>query len=136
MQTLKAGVLYFTLVFAAGVVLGTMRVFWLVPHLGEWTAELLEAPLMLGVTILAARWIVRRLAVPSTWPHRLGMGSVAFGLILAAELALVLCLRGLSLGEYVASRDPVSGTVYLVMLGVFALMLRLVARRGGRLHEP
>ena len=33
------------------------------------------------------------------------------------------------MGEYVASRDPVAGMVYLVMLGVFAIMPMLVARR-------
>jgi hypothetical protein len=130
MQIMHAGVLYFALVFAAGVVLGLMRVFWVVPHLGARIAELVEMPLMLMVMMVAARWIVRRLAVPPTRSNRLGMGGIAFGCLLAAELMLVRWLRGLSLGAYVASRDPVSGTVYLVMLGVFALMPRLVARRG------
>lgn len=37
-------------------------------------------------------------------------------------------LRGLSVKEYLATRDPVSGTVYYVMLGVFAIMPLLVAR--------
>lgn len=129
MQTLKAGILYFALVFGVGFVLGPIRVFWVAPHLGERTAELMEAPMMLVVTMLAARWVARRLAVPSTWSSRLGMGGVALGLLLAAEWTLVLWLRGLSIGEYVASRDPVSGTVYIVMLGVFAMMPLLVARR-------
>ena len=31
--------------------------------------------------------------------------------------------------EYLESRDPVSGAVYLLMLGLFALMPWLVARR-------
>ena len=57
------------------------------------------------------------------------MGCVALGLLLVAEFTLVLWLRGLSIGEYLASRDPVSGTVYYVMLGVFAIMPLLVARR-------
>jgi type IV secretory pathway TrbD component len=57
------------------------------------------------------------------------MGGVALGLLLAAEFTLVLWLRGLSIDEYVASRDPVSATVYYVMLGVFALMPLFVARR-------
>ena len=130
MQTLQAGILYFALVFAAGFVLGPMRVFWVVPHLGERTAELMEMPIMLMVMMVAARWIVRRLAVPSTWSSRLGMGGIALGLLLAAEWILGLWLRGLSIGAYVAGRDPVAGTVYLLMLGVFALMPRLVARRG------
>jgi hypothetical protein len=56
--------------------------------------------------------------------------GVALGLLLIAELTLVLWLRSLSIGESVASRDPVSGTVYILMLGVFALMPLLAARWG------
>ena len=66
-RILKAGALYFGVVFGAGFVLGTVRVIWVVPHLGERTAELIEAPLMLAVTIVAARWVVKRLAVPASW---------------------------------------------------------------------
>lgn len=127
-QTLKAGVLYFAVVFGAGFVLGTIRTLWVVPHVGARTAELMESPIMLVVTILTARWIVRRLAVPFTLPSRLGMGSVALGLMLVAEFTLVLWLRGLSIREYLASRDPISGTVYYLMLGLFAVMPLLVAR--------
>jgi len=84
---------------------------------------------MFVVILVAAGWIVRRLAVPSTPSSRLGRGCVALGLMLVAEFTLVLWLRGLSISEYLASRDPVSGTVYYVMLGVFAVMPLLVARR-------
>ena len=129
MPILKAGVRYFALVFGAGFVLGTIRTMWIVPRLGTRTAELMETPIMFVVTILAARWIVLRLAVPSTPFARLGMGCIALGLLLVAEFGLVLWLRGLSIKEYLATRDPVSGTVYYVMLGVFAAMPFLVARR-------
>ena len=129
MQILKAGALYFILVFGAGFVLGPIRIRWVVPHFGTRMAELMEAPIMLGVTIGAARWIVRRLAVSSTLSSRLGMGCLALGLLLTAEFTLVLWLRGLSIREYLVSRDPVSGTVYYVMLGVLAIMPLLVARR-------
>jgi hypothetical protein len=37
MQTLKAGAVYFLLIFAVGWVLGPMRELWLVPHLGRTT---------------------------------------------------------------------------------------------------
>lgn len=84
---------------------------------------------MLVVTIVAARWIVHRLAVPSVAFSRLGMGFVALGLMLVAEFGIVLWLRGLSIREYLATRDPVSGAVYYVMPGVFAVMPFLVARR-------
>jgi len=129
MRILKAGTLYFALVFGVGFVLGTIRTLWVVPRFGTRMAELMETPIMFVVTILAARWIVRRLAVPPKPLSRLGMGCVGFGLLLVAEFTLVLWLRGLSISEYLASRDPVSGTVYYVMLGVFCLMPLLVARR-------
>jgi hypothetical protein len=129
MQILKAGTLYFVLVFGAGFVLGPIRILWAVPRFGTRVAELMEAPIMFVVTILAAGWIVRRLAVPPKPSNRLGMGCVGLGLMLVAEFTLVLWLRGLSISEYLASRDPVSGTVYYVMLGVFCIMPLLVSPR-------
>jgi hypothetical protein len=129
MQILKAGVLYFVVVFGAGFVLGTIRTLWVVPHVGTRMAELMEAPAMLVVTIMAARWVVRHFAIPSVASTRLGMGGIGLTLLLAAEFGLVLWLRGLSVREYLATRDPVSGTVYYLMLVVFASMPLFVARR-------
>ena len=129
MQILKAGLLYFALVFGAGFVLGPIRLLWVVPRFGTRIGELMEAPIMFVITIAAARWVVRRLAVPSIPSRRLGMGGVALSFLLIGEFALVLCLRGLSVREYLAGRDPVSGTVYYLILGVFAIMPLLVARR-------
>jgi len=127
-RTLKSGLLYFTLVFGAGFVLGTIRVLWVVPRFGERMAELMETPIMLVVTILAARWVVQRLAVARTAAKRLAVGLVALALLLVAETTGVLFLRGLTMREYFASRDPVAGTAYLVMLAVFAIMPLLVNR--------
>ena len=59
---------------------------------------------------------------------RLGVGFVALGFLPAAEFAVVLGLRGLTISQYLAERDQVAGTVYMVMLGVFAVMPLLVAR--------
>jgi hypothetical protein len=128
MQILKAAVLYFALVFGAGVLLGPIRILWVAPQLGTRMAELLEAPILFVITIAAARLIVRRLAVPPTPSSRLGVGCIALTLLLLAEFTLVLWLRGISISEYLAGRDPVAGTVYYVMLGVFAVMPVLVAR--------
>jgi hypothetical protein len=129
MQILKAGVLYFALVFGAGFVLGPIRILWLAPRFGTRAAELVEAPVMLVVIIFAARWTTARPAVSATPSGRLGVGLIALGLLLIAEFTLVLRLRGLTIPEYMASRDSVSGTVYYVMLGVFAVMPLFVARR-------
>jgi len=129
MQILKAGAVYFALVFGAGFALGTIRTLWVVPTVGTRTAELMETPIMLVVVVLAAGWIVRRLGVPPVASRRLSVGLVALGLLLIAELTFVLWLQRLTIDEYLASRDPVAGTVYIVMLGVFAIMPLLVARR-------
>ncbi len=128
MRILKAGALYFALVFGAGFLLGTIRTLWIVPRLGIRTAELMEAPIMLLVTILAARWVVRRCSLPPAPAIRLGVGMVALAFLLIAEFTLVLGIRGLTLAEYIASRDPVAGTVYVILLGVFAAMPLRVAR--------
>jgi hypothetical protein len=92
-------------------------------------SELMEAPFMLIVTIASATWVVRRLSVPAETYKRLGMGMIALGLLLTLEFTLVLWIQGLTIREYFANLDPVSGTVYYVMLGVFAVMPLFVARR-------
>ena len=129
MKILKAGVFYFALVFGAGFVLGPIRLLWVVPRFGTRMAELMETPIMFAVTIVAAQWILRRLALSSATFSRLGMGLVGLGLMVVAEFNLVLWLQGLSMSEYLASRDPVSGTVYYVMVALFAVIPLLVARK-------
>lgn len=109
--------------------LGPIRILWAVPRFGERTAELMETPIMFVVIVLAARWTCRRLSVPSMPSQRLRMGVLAFVLLLVPEFTVVLWLRGLTLSEYFANRDPVAGTAYMVMLGVYAVMPLLVERR-------
>ena len=127
----RAGVLYFALVFSAGFFLGALRVTLLVPRVGVRIAELTEAPLMLLVTLLAARFVIRRLSLPTSVTTRLLTGLVALGLLLAAEIAVATILQGQSLSGYIKSRDPVSGAVYVALLCVFALMpaILMTARR-------
>ena len=83
---------------------------------------------MLAVTVAAARWVVRRLTVPADSTTRLIMGTISLALMLFVEFALVVRLRGLSPLEYLATRDPVSGTAYYVSLIIFALMPLIIAR--------
>lgn len=132
MQVLKVGALYFAAIFAVGFGLGTIRTLWVEPALGTRAAELIEAPIMLLVVILAARKIVQRHIELSQWRHWLAVGLVALVLLLAVEFSVVLRLRDMSLSEYFATRDPVSGTVYYLLLGVFALMPLLMFSRHRR----
>jgi hypothetical protein len=122
MLVVKAAALYFLLAFGAGFILGPFRILVLVPRIGERWAELLELPVMLAVCYCAARWVCRRFAVPPQAAPRLRMGFLALALLLGAEFGLVLWLRGLSVAQYLATRDPVSGTAYYLSLLVFALL--------------
>jgi hypothetical protein len=89
----------------------------------------METPIMFVITVLAARWVARRLLLSPTLATRLGVGFVALGFMLITEFTFVLWLRGLTIGEYLARRDLVAGTVYILMLVVFAVMPLFVARR-------
>lgn len=129
MQVLQAAVLYFLLVFGAGFVLGTVRVLFLVPLLGERAAELLEMPLMLGVIVAAARWTVRRRLDDPRLAAALSVGFLAMGLVLSADLVVGMWLRGMSATEVFLDRDPVSGAAYYASLLFFAVMPAILLRR-------
>ena len=128
MTILAAGAIYFLLVFSAGFILGPIRIMLLVPRLGERWAELLEMPVMLAVIIVAARWVIELFSLTSDPTARLCMGGLALALLLSAEFSLVLRLRKMTIHDYLETRDPVSGTAYYLMLGVFALMPLFVGR--------
>jgi len=127
-RTLRAALLYFALTFGAGFLLGPLRILFLVPRLGARAAELVEIPVMIGITWLAARWVTRRFSVPPQRGPRLSLGVTAGALLLLAEFTLVLRLRGLTLEEYFATRDPISGTAYYAAVLVLVLMPLLVNR--------
>ena len=122
MRNFKPALLYFALVLGTGFLFGMIRVPFLVPRLGERSAELLEMPFMLVAIVLAARHVVRRFELPKNAALRLKVGFAALAMPVLAEGLLATLLQGRSLTEFIASRDPVSGSVYLGMLLLFALM--------------
>lgn len=126
MPRIKASLAYFGIVLGTGFALGVVRVPFLVPRLGERYAELLEMPIMLLVIVLAARYVVRRFNLAPDPAIRLQVGFAALALSVAAELLLATVLQSQSLIQYLSSRDPVSGSVYLLLLLVFALMPALL----------
>lgn len=126
MKVWVRGSVYFALVFCVGFALGVVRVFWVAPNIGERAAELVETPLMLGASFLFARLVVRRFPARTRLEY-LASGMLALALLLAFEFTVVLGLRGLSMEEYFASRDPVSGAVYAGSLVLFALLPWLVS---------
>ena len=133
MRILKAGALYFGLVFGTGNVLGMIRVPFLVPRLGVRIAELIEMSFMCVAIVLAARHIVHRFERPPRASIRLPVGLIALCITVSAELSLAVAFQEQSLAGYILSRDPVSGPVYLARLVLFALMPWVLGRmRGGR----
>ena len=122
MRALKAGVVYFLLVFAVRWILGPIRELWAVRHFGRMAATLSEAVVMLIAMTVAALWVIRRFEVPQTVSATLSIGLIAIGLLFPAEIAGVLWVRGLSLQEYVASFVTAPGVISLVMFLLFAAM--------------
>ena len=119
---LKAAAIYFGIVFGTGFLLGPFRVLLLEPRVGARTAELLEAPVMLLAIVLVGRWVGRRWCSGFGSGARLGVGLIVAGLILGADLAVGVGLRGMSAVEVFAGRDPVSGTVYYALVALTAAM--------------
>lgn len=118
---LRFSILYYLLVFGAGFVLGVVRVSWLLERMGERNAELAEMPVMAVICALVARRLVQRNRGRLEAGTALLAGGGALVLLLATEFTLVLTLRGQSLAESIASRDPVSGTAYALGLIWFAV---------------
>ena len=124
-NTIQAGLFYFALVFGTGFVLGVFRVPLLVPRIGERWAELAEMPLMATVIYWAAGFILRRFPAIRSPMRSLVAGVLALALLVSAELASATLLQDKTLAEYIASRDKVSGSVYVALLLVFAAMPRV-----------
>ena len=127
MKILKAGATYFGIVFGIGFILGFVRVLWIVPQFGVRTAELAEMPLMFIAIIFTARWLVQHFDLQGLF-ECLKVGFIALILLLTLEFSVVLWLQGLTINDYFAKRDPVSSTVYFVMLLIFALMPMFMKR--------
>lgn len=129
MRLLKPALIYFGVVFGVGFVLGPFRVLLLEPRLGTRTAELAEAPVMLLAITLAGRWVGRRLCTGSSPVALLGVGVLAAALVLTADVAVGVGLRGMSVAQVFTARDPVSGTVYYLLIALFAAMPWVWGRR-------
>jgi hypothetical protein len=117
-RAFNAGLLYCAVVFAAGVVFGVVRNFWIAPLSGEMVAVWLEAPILLAISWSASAWVVERLEVSESFIDRMLMGGVALAVLVCAEAVLAMFINGRSLGEY------------LLFHGHSGLLLGLLAQLG------
>jgi hypothetical protein len=122
MTAWAAAVAYFATAFVAGFVLRTARVLVIAPRIGGFAAVLLELPIMLGVSWLAARALVRRLRAPVTGLDGITMGFVALVLLLWAEVLLGVMAFGRTLPEQVATWLEPEGLLGLAGQVAFGLL--------------
>lgn len=99
-RTMQAGSVYFLLVFAAGFLMGTLRVLLIEPAVGQTVAVLLEIPVMLVVAWFAGRRAVAWFAVPARLLPRLAMGGLAFALLMVTEMGVSVLAFQRTLGEH------------------------------------
>lgn len=132
MTAVKAGLVYFALVFAAGFALGTIRVLFVVPAVGEAPAVLVEIPIMLTISWIVCRLIVRRFAVPPVIRDRAVTGGLAFALLMTAEIGVAWLLGRRSVSAYLAHYVTLAGAFGLAGQLAFAafplLQLKLSSR--------
>ena len=125
MNALYAGAAYFASVFAAGFVLGTLRVLAVEPALGALGAVLVETPFILAASwLLYGHWI-KRFAVPDDAASRIFMGGFAFALLIVAETVLAVFGFGRSLAAIAAGYSAAPGVVGLagqILFGLFPLI--------------
>jgi hypothetical protein len=129
---LRAGVVYFTVVFGVGFFLGMIRVPLLVPRLGQLIAELIELPFLIVAIFLTARWIVRRFDLHGQPLRAILTGTVAAIFLLLMEFSVILWVRGLTLSEFLAARDPVAATFYYIAVAIFAVMPAIISFRSSK----
>jgi len=115
-----AGCVYAVIVFLVGFALGTVRVLWVVPRLGETAAVLLEAPFMLAFSWIASRWSTRWFRVPVDTGPRLVMGASAFVILMLLELGVSMLIFGRSMAEHLATYRTASGMIGLLAQLAFA----------------
>ena len=124
-KALFFGAIYFAIVFAVGFALGTLRVLAVAPATGAVIAVLLEAPIMIGVSWIVARSLLRN--------RRFGagecalMGGFAFGLLMAAECTLAIILFDQSAAGWAAALVTPLGLIGLsgqVVFGIIPLLIR------------
>lgn len=119
-SALRAGVVYFAIVFAVGFVLGTIRVLVLAPRLGETGGVAVELPVMLSVSWIVCGRLLERSSVRRRWGDRLAMGFVAFVLLMAAELGVSVLAFGRSVAEHLGTYRSGGAALGLAAQVIFA----------------
>ena len=117
---LRAGSLYFAIVFAAAFAMGIVRTLVLAPRIGPFLAVAIEVPIILALSWVVAGRVLRRIPLTGT-DARLAMGAIAFALLMVAELALTLALGGTPAG-FIAAMGTAAGALGLAGQVAFGMI--------------
>jgi len=128
-RTLAAAAAYFVIVFGLAFLLGVVRTIVIAPRVGDLAAVLIETPVILLISWWAAHWSIRQFSIPAGVADRLGMGLVAFLLLMSAETALSHLLFDRSFAQQFAAYSTPAGAIGLAAQTVFGLIPLVAARR-------
>ena len=128
---IKAGAVYFGLVFAVAFLLGVVRTLVIAPRLGATLAVSLEAVVLLTFSWFACGAFVKTFRVPSAPASRALMGATAFVLLMAAEFAFG-ALLGRPPAVQIRAFATTPGAIGLAAQIGFAMLplLRVAVRAG------
>jgi hypothetical protein len=116
---IRAGAIYFVIVFVAGFILGTLRELVLVPIAGRTFGVLIELAIMVTISWIVCGRIVRRLRIASDRNGRIVMGASAFVLLILAEFGFTNLFLGWSAGEFFGGFRSLDGALGLLAQIVF-----------------
>jgi hypothetical protein len=97
---MKAGLAYFVIVFSFAFLIGIFRVLVLAPAIGKVGAVSCELPIVLAISWVSSRLLIRWFGIVGRPAHRLAMGGLAFTLTMAAEAGLSRFVFGQTFAQY------------------------------------
>jgi len=134
LRAVQAGLGYCAVVFAAGLLLGLIRTFWVSPLAGELVAVLLQAPVLLAIAWNASAWVAERFDVAEQFLDRLLMGGAALAaLILAEAVTGLITWRGALLAYFAAHGESavLLGLLVQLAFAVFPMIRQRRLDQGG-----
>jgi hypothetical protein len=130
-RALIAASAYFLGLFALGFVLGTIRVIFVAPSVGELAATIAEVPVMLAAAYFMCSWAIRHWQVPPAIAVRLAMVPWFLALLFTFEALLGATLFGRSVAAQWAALGSPAGLVG-ISAQIIAALLPLFVGRGDR----
>lgn len=117
---------YYAIVFSIAFALGVARTLVIAPALGVTFAVLLEIPVLVLVSWLAAQRLLKN--CPLAISQLAIMGAIAFTLTIASEVILAYLLRGQGIADWASEVARPLGLIGLAGQIAFGLMPFLVGQ--------